>query len=112
MNVVIYDGDCGFCQYWIRWLLKLDRNEELMFADQYSNFFQKLPVQRTDSIMFVENHKIYFESQAIIEILSVTGYRKLAATGRLIPGIVRDGVYRMIAKYRHHLAPKSCKMMP
>ncbi|KAA1037615.1 DUF393 domain-containing protein [Macrococcus equipercicus] len=112
MNVVIYDGDCGFCQYWIRWLLKHDSNERLLFADQYSAFFQSLPVRTADSVMLIAGRHSYTKSDAVIEILAAIGCRKLAFAGRLVPKVLRDALYEIIAKYRHRLAPKSCEIMP
>lgn len=112
MNVVIYDGNCGFCQYWIRWLLRHDDKEQLMFSDQYSEFFQTLSVKTTESVMLVTDSNIETESEAVLHMMQIIGYRRTAALGRLIPGIFRDMLYHIVARYRHHLAPTTCEIMP
>jgi predicted DCC family thiol-disulfide oxidoreductase YuxK len=55
-----------------------------------------------DSIILYKNGKIYSESTAILKVLSaLPGIWKGAIVLLVIPGFIRDGVYRFVAKNRY-----------
>lgn len=43
---VFYDGDCGFCNYWVSWILKNDHKNQFLFSALQSDFGQKFLKER------------------------------------------------------------------
>jgi predicted DCC family thiol-disulfide oxidoreductase YuxK len=67
-----------------------------------------------DSIALIENNRAYTHSDAALEIArNLDGYYRHMYIFRFIPKVLRDAIYRFIAKYRYKVFGKkdSC-MMP
>lgn len=115
-KVVLYDGDCGFCSFWVQWLLNIDRNNELKFASlqgAYGQEFLKskdLEINDFDTIYFVKNDEEFYEkSTAIIQIVhSIGGIYQLILALYIIPRFIRDAVYMLVSKNRKKLINNNC----
>lgn len=107
--IVAYDGVCIMCSSFIQRLLKLDRKGILRYASLQSEsmrmILDNLPDQ--DSIVLIEAGKIYTKSTAVLRIS-----RHLHAPhswlyfSRVIPRMVRDAVYDIIAYMRYRILGK------
>ncbi len=38
---LFYDGDCGFCNFWVHWILKNDSKDQFLFASLQGKFGQE-----------------------------------------------------------------------
>lgn len=114
--VLLYDGTCGFCAESVQFVLRRDRKGELFFASLDSTFGRALlarhpEVRGFDSVLFVERagahsvERVYAHSAAAMQVASYLGGRwRLLHLTRIVPGFLRDAVYRLVARHRHRLS--------
>ena len=38
MKILLYDGECGFCNFWVQWVLKNDQKKEIQFSPLQGDF--------------------------------------------------------------------------
>src|SRR5690606_13075118 len=102
-----FDGVCIFCSATVQWIIKNDPKAYFQLAALQSPEAQLLLAGKTlpphtDSIVLLEQGKVYTESTAALRIT-----RKLRMPYPLlygliiIPPFVRNGVYRFIARNRY-----------
>lgn len=113
---VFYDGDCGFCNHWVQWILKNDKKDRFLFAALQSDFGQQFLKQRgldrkqfNTIYLWKPNSYYLIKSQAITEIAKVLGGKfAVMAQLNLLPTFFSDNIYDKIAKNRMKLAPQKC----
>lgn len=111
-KVVFYDGDCGLCQRSVAAIVKVDSKKELFFAPLNGVTYQSLIGGQSDmsTVVFYFKGKLFFKSDAIIEIGRVLGgWKKLIVLLKIIPCFIRDGLYNFIASNRKKV---SCIILP
>ena len=114
--IVFFDGDCGFCNFWIQWILENDKNDVFLFASLQSRFGQDflakrgLNVQKYDTIYLWKPNEYYLEkSRAIFTIASLLGgIYKIALIGKLIPSFIGDFFYNIVSRNRMKIAVQKC----
>lgn len=114
--VVFYDGDCGFCNFWVGWILKNDHQNKFLFSALQSEFGQKflkdrhLKNENFDTIYLFSPEKFYLEkSTAVLKIATILGGTySLMAIFKIIPTYLRDKVYDIVAKNRQKIASAKC----
>jgi len=113
---VFYDGDCGFCNHWVQWILKNDKNDLFRFAALQSDFGQNFLKERGlenrnfNTLYLWKPEEFYLiKSQAITKIAKLLG-GKYAVLGSLniFPKIISDKIYDQIAARRLKLAAQNC----
>jgi predicted DCC family thiol-disulfide oxidoreductase YuxK len=116
--VLLYDGDCGFCNHSVQWILGHEQRQTLRFAPLESALGRELiresgvpPI--TDSLLWIEamNGRPVARkwSDSVIRVLIyVGGPWSLLAWIRWIPSPARDWAYRSFAKHRRKLISQSC----
>jgi predicted DCC family thiol-disulfide oxidoreductase YuxK len=123
--IVLYDGVCGLCNRLNQFLLKRDAHDRLRFASLQSDFAASLLKRHgADSkdlntvYVVLENgrpeERLLARSDAIIYLLTqLDGIWKLASAGRVLPRVLRDGLYKIVARNRYRVFGKhdSC-MLP
>ena len=123
--IVLYDGVCGLCNRLNQFLLKRDSHNRFRFASLQSALAASLlkrhgaDWQDLDTVYVVLDYgqpgeRLLARSDAIIYALTqLDGIWKLAAVGRVLPRIVRDGIYSIVARNRYRVFGKhdSC-MLP
>ena len=115
-KVVLYDGECGFCSFWVQQLLNIDKNNVLKFASLQGDYGQEflqakgLEIKDFDTIYFVKNNEAFYEkSTAIIQIVnSIGGIFQLILALYIIPRFIRDAVYMIVSKNRKKLINNNC----
>lgn len=113
---VFYDGDCGFCNFWVQWILNNDRNDRFLFAALQSAFGQKFLKERGlkhkdfDTIYLWKPNSFYLvKSEAILKIAEVLGGRySILPYFVITPKFLNDKIYALISKNRKLLAKNSC----
>ncbi len=117
--IVLFDGVCNFCNYWVNFLLKRDKKNIFLFAALQSESGQKLlrkfNLSTTDFDTFILiDGKIYqTKSDAVISIAkNLSGFPKLVVIGKFLPKFIRDYMYDLIAKNRYKIFGKreSCRI--
>jgi predicted DCC family thiol-disulfide oxidoreductase YuxK len=105
--VVVFDGECAFCNRWVDFLLRFDHKDVFRFTARQSESgaaFSRhagLPEGGVGSIIVVEDGQVLLRSTAVLRMLSLLGFPfSLTAVFRLIPAGVRDDVYDFIARNR------------
>jgi len=107
-KLVLFDGVCNFCNFWIRFALKRDRKGKLTFGSLQGETAQRLlPQYGIDpavitSVIFIENGIAYQESTAALKVCRhLSGGWKLLYAFIIIPTFMRDVIYKWIAKNRY-----------
>lgn len=114
--IVFYDGDCGFCNHWVEWILKNDKNNKFRFSALQSDYGQAFLNQRglqnktLDTIYLWKPKSFYLKkSEAVLEIAKNLGGRYAWLTVfNIIPTALADLVYDNVAKRRHQLSQNKC----
>ena len=108
-KIVLFDGICNLCNASVVFILQRERRPEFIFASIQSETGQKLlnrcglPPDYIEAVILIENKKVYTGSNAALRI----GQRLkfpwsfLATLGFVVPTVLRDWVYRQIAKHRY-----------
>ena len=105
--ILIFDGECGFCQASVKFILCHERIPRLHFVSRQSTIGKELITAfghdklLVDSLMIVDNEKIFLRSDAVILAgIYMGGLWRLLWLGKFIPRFIRDGLYQFIANRR------------
>ncbi len=123
-HLLLYDGTCGFCASSVQWVLRRDARGTLRFAALQGETARPILARHpelasVDSVVWVEGSPEVLEAREAREAREVVLVRSEAAmaVGRylggpwsvaaqlaaLIPRVVRDRGYDLIARHRHKL---------
>ena len=116
-RIVYFDGVCGICNWFIDFLLKIDKTNLLVFAPLQGetakeNIHTKY-LEDISTIIFQENGKIYTKSDAVLQIFNIIGgFWTIFVFFYVFPRFIRDKVYVFIANNRYQWFGKkeSCRM--
>ena len=118
-RIVLYDGVCGLCNRLVQFILKRDIHDRFRFASLQSEFGDQLLKRHgydsrdLDTFYLVTNHgkpteSVLMRSDAILEVVATLGgVWKLAGVGAVIPKVMRDGMYSVVARNRYRVFGKS-----
>ena len=104
--VLFFDGECGLCNHSVRWLLDHDRERVLRFAPlQGVLASHRLTPLATDyrewSVALWEQDGVHVESDAALRAVAcLGGFWRLARLFLIVPRVIRNGVYRFVARNR------------
>jgi len=112
-NILLFDGVCNLCNYLVTFIINRDINRKFKFTSLQSDKGQAilkhfgLPVNDFESLVYICNDKYFIKSTATLHVLKdLGGLWKLAYVFIIIPHILRDFVYTMLAKSRHRIFGK------
>jgi len=115
--VVFYDGDCGFCNRSVAFILKKDRTRSIQFAAIQSEFTKNLFSDKgwdqpdLSTFYFYENGNIFEKSTGALKVAKYLKFpSSLMTVFWIIPRFIRDAVYDSIAKRRRNLSRDFCVM--
>ncbi len=105
-NVVFFDGVCHLCNGFVDAVISRDPQHRFLFAPlQGSTAEALLPPhdrEKLDTVIYYESGRIYHRSAAVLKILSgLGGVYSLSRLGWIIPGFIRDILYKLVAKNRY-----------
>ena len=108
-GLILYDGECGFCQFWVQFIIKKDSRGFFLFAPLQAEWTKSLQDPKMssgfDSILFFDGNHVYQKSGAVFRISGhMDGMWKLAKLLILLPPSFTDWFYDLIAKHRHQLS--------
>jgi predicted DCC family thiol-disulfide oxidoreductase YuxK len=113
--IVLYDGVCGLCNRFVKFVLSKDRREIFMFASLQSDFAYRLlgkysaDPRDLNSIYVVADYglpteRVLSKSRAAIFVISqLGGIWTLVKLLNLAPGFLLDAAYRLIASNRYKI---------
>jgi predicted DCC family thiol-disulfide oxidoreductase YuxK len=114
-SIIIFDGDCAFCNRFIQQIVKHDNNffkiidrNSLLFDKAKTKFHLK-PATSIETIYLIENNKVFEKSTAIILILKKCGtvFSIVSILLSIVPRFIRDFLYEIISKMRKKLIKKN-----
>lgn len=116
--IILFDGVCNLCNNSVRFILHFEKNEIFKFATIQSDAAQKLlsPFKGekiNDSVLLIENGKLYQESTAAFRIMRKLKYFCLLYYLIFFPRWMRDPIYKWIAANRYNwFGKKESCMIP
>jgi predicted DCC family thiol-disulfide oxidoreductase YuxK len=108
--IVIFDGECLFCQRSVRFIHRHDRANAFRFAARQTPAGEKLLADAgvglaPNSMVLLDEEGTWLRSDAVLRIAARLGTPWSAARVFLwIPRIARDTAYRIVAAIRHRLS--------
>ncbi|GKV68479.1 hypothetical protein NCCP2716_09770 [Sporosarcina sp. NCCP-2716] len=106
-RVILFDGECNFCDASVQFIIKRDPYEYFQFAALKSETGEQLAKEYgipgdVDSMVLIENGKTYMKSGAALRIAKkLDGLWHLAFLFILVPAPIRDAVYDFVARNRY-----------
>ncbi len=120
-HIIFFDGECGFCNESVQFVLKRDKDKQFLFAPlQGETAKEWIPAEyRTplQTSVLVEGYKTpqpkiyYFGKGAFRTLWLLGGFWKLLGWPFFLPAILYDWGYRLVARYRKSLI-SSCPTNP
>ncbi|WP_028593266.1 thiol-disulfide oxidoreductase DCC family protein [Paenibacillus assamensis] len=118
-NVILFDGECNFCDHSVQFIIKRDPQAQYKFAAIQSEIGQQLMKEynvpsRIDSVILIQDEKYYVKSSAALRICKgLKGGWKLLYYLLVVPRVVRDLMYDQIASNRYKwFGKKDSCMLP
>lgn len=120
-KVVLFDGDCNFCNRSVLFLLHRDKRRIFKFAHLRSPAGRKIlhemgiaqPALSGDggTVVFIDEGKAYVRSDAALQAVRyLGGWWPWMIGFKIVPKFVRDAVYGFIADIRHKLVKTTCRV--
>ena len=112
-NLVLYDGVCTFCNSSVNFILDQEESKKLNFTPLQSELGKSilqrynLPSGYVDSILFLQDNKLYSHSQAVFEISKFLKWPwSWVSIFSVFPKYISDLIYRFVAKHRYKILGK------
>jgi predicted DCC family thiol-disulfide oxidoreductase YuxK len=115
--IIVFDGVCVLCNGWMGFLLKHDRKQRYRFAAMQGDAGRRLLTQHgldpDDPLSFLliesdrasasgSGPRVSMDSDAAIRVLIGLGsVWRLAALAFVLPRMLRDPIYRVVARNRY-----------
>ena len=105
--IVVFDGECALCNGFVAWLIRHDSRGHFLIAGSAGDVGSAvvaaagLDAQVAASTLIVWDGTAHVRSRAIIAVARGLPWPWRAVAGiRVVPGFLRDAVYRFIAARR------------
>lgn len=114
-RIVLFDGDCSFCNHSVQFIIDRDKKGYFKFASIQSEVGQKLlqPFElpaNIDSLILLEEDRAFTKSTAALRICCrLDGFWPIFRVFFIVPRPVRDFVYGYVAKNRYKWLGKETK---
>lgn len=115
--IVLYDGDCGFCNKTVSYVLKYDKSESIHFAAIQSDFTaalfkkNKWPSPDLSTFYFIEKGVLSKKSTAALHLAKYFKMpQRLLRVFFIVPALIRNAIYDFIAKRRQRISKGFCVM--
>ncbi|WP_107942891.1 thiol-disulfide oxidoreductase DCC family protein [Metasolibacillus fluoroglycofenilyticus] len=106
MAIVLFDGECHFCDASVQFIIKRDPKGYFQFASLQSEvgreLLERYQVPKADSIVLIENGRYFLQSTAALKIARrLQGFWRFAYVFIAVPTGVRNFAYNKLAKNRY-----------
>jgi len=102
--VIFFDGVCGLCNRFVDFVIRRDKEKKFLFAPLQGTTASKYNISlgKYNSVVLWQGGKYQVKSSAAIAILAqLPGLFRLTKILLLIPEIIRDWVYDIVADNRY-----------
>jgi len=113
-RIILFDGVCNFCNASINFVMDHDPKYRFKFAALQSDFAKEklakagLNTNDFDSVVLIEGDKVYTRSTAALRIARLlSGAWPLMYGFVIVPPIIRNAVYDLVARNRYRWFGKS-----
>ncbi|HAI12032.1 MAG TPA: thiol-disulfide oxidoreductase [Phycisphaerales bacterium] len=117
--IILFDGECSFCSRSVRFIIKHDAAELFKFTPSQSDIAGQIKanykVQNvTGTMILIRDGDVFTHSDAVLRIAGELGLPwKLAKVFMIIPGCIRNAMYRFVSRNRHRFGKgKQACMVP
>ncbi len=107
-SVILFDGWCNLCNSSVQFILRFDKKRKFKFASLQSDSAKELEVltkinsSNSNSIVLILGDKYYLKSSAAVRIAKELSFPiNLLYIFILVPPVMRDAIYSLIAKNRY-----------
>jgi len=106
-NLILFDGECNFCDHSVQFIIKHDKQALYRFASIQSNVGQEIIKKyhvptNIDSLILLEKDRCYYKSSAALKICrNLKGGWKTLYGLLLVPKPIRDYLYTIVARNRY-----------
>ena len=119
-RIVLFDGECRMCSGWARFVSRRDERGEMALVPMQSPEGRAIldrhgfPPDAIDTIVFVNDQRALTRSDAVFAILErLPAPWPAARLLRVVPRVLRDAVYDLIARNRRRLfGAQKCAWAP
>ncbi len=107
--LLLFDGECGLCTSSVRFILARDRTQELRFASLQSELGRRVleghgldPDELSTLVLVDRDGDVALRSTAALRVAGehLRFPWRLAVVLRVVPRVLRDGVYRWVSRNR------------
>ncbi|HSW55171.1 MAG TPA: DCC1-like thiol-disulfide oxidoreductase family protein [Ignavibacteriaceae bacterium] len=118
-QIILFDGVCNFCNFWVNFVIKRDKKNLFRFAalqsDKAKELTNKFNIDNSnlDTFVLIEGEKFFTKSTAALMVCKQLNWPiKILYPFIILPKFFRDFVYDLIARYRYKLFGKrdSCRV--
>jgi predicted DCC family thiol-disulfide oxidoreductase YuxK len=106
--IVLFDGICNYCNYWVNFAVRRDSKQKLLFTPLQGETAKRLLPQYNisptalSSVILIDKEKAYTQSTAALRMCRyLDGGWKLLYGLIIIPKPIRDFFYNIIARNRY-----------
>lgn len=113
-NIVFYDGECGFCNKSVQFILKNRKSNNLKFLPLQSkkseSILENFNVQiDMSTLYFLQNGRLTEKSSAVLKITNrLKWYWFWLKIGYILPKGWRNRIYDKVANNRHKITGSFC----
>ena len=109
--IVLYDGECNFCNKWVNFSKNKLKNNEISFIPFNSiegiKIIEKFQIKNQNSVAYIHDDIVFFKSRAVLKICKQLQFPyNLLYFITILPNFLLDFSYDFIAKRRLKLTPK------
>lgn len=118
-QIILFDGVCNFCNFWVNFVIKRDNKDLFRFAALQSEKAKELTsrfnidISNLDTFVLIVGEKFYNKSTAALMVSKeLNSILKILFPLIILPAFFRDFVYDIIAKNRYKLfgRKESCRI--
>jgi predicted DCC family thiol-disulfide oxidoreductase YuxK len=117
-HIVLFDGDCNFCNYWVKFVIERDKKDLFRFTSLQSETGKNLLKQYDlkddlETVVLIKNDAAKTKSSAALHIFKgLGGIHQLVIIFIAVPKFIRDWFYGIVAKYRKKLMKNQSCIIP
>jgi len=106
-TILLYDGECSFCNGAVQWIIPRDPHAHIHFAAQQGEvgvlLTQHYSIPKDiDSLILIDKGKAYLYSAAVLRASKYLHRAwPLVQLLLIVPGFIRNPLYRAFAKNRY-----------
>jgi predicted DCC family thiol-disulfide oxidoreductase YuxK len=117
-QIILFDGDCNFCSFWVKYVIERDKKDLFRFASLQSEKGNELLKKHhlkedLETVVLIQNNSAKTKSSAALQIFKgLGGFYQLIIIFIVVPKFIRNAVYSLVAKYRKRLMKNQSCIIP